>query len=429
MINMKKVLLGILLVLFFCGMQPCFATEIQLSAQVDSAVEKDIEIEKAIQEREEASELYDTPVFLDTEEQNINIQTTENLNNALESNPFYSKIIKNVKSIYSLQVENTNTVPALLAESLTWELEKGPVEKLHLWGSFGTLMSADFPQGDNSSVNYTSNNINILLNGKMRTGTEDFALMFDVTPAHRNFFQMFVQDAYFQTHRIKNHSILFGNSRPGVGFEGAQSPYTLPLINRSQISRHFGAVRKAGVRVRSDYDIVNYDIGGYSSDTFFTEFIPGVEFDGWVSAKPLAKTNGKYGKLTTGAGIVTGDRNNVDFFVTGAYLGYEYKRIWMRSEFATADGSNGATGLSNKDREGWYTTLGYHLTPKVELIARYDEFDQDKKVKHNNRREYTAGLNYYVKGQAMKLILNYIYCQTQNQLDSHRLLLGTQLIL
>ena len=65
-------------------------------------------------------------------------------------------------------MENTNTVSALLAESLTWDIEKGPVEKLHLWGSFGTMMSADFPQGNDSSVGYTSNNINILLNGKMR---------------------------------------------------------------------------------------------------------------------------------------------------------------------------------------------------------------------------------------------------------------------
>jgi len=425
----KKVLLGILLTLFFHGMQSCIAAEIQLNAQVINEIDKNSEIEKAIQEREEASELYDTPVFLETEESTLNIQPTGTLQTTTNQNSFYNRIVQNAKNIYSLQVENTNTVPALLAESLTWDLERGPVEKLHLWGSFGTLMSADFPQSDDASVNYTSNNINILLNGKMKTGKEDFALMFDVTPMHRNFFQMFVQDAYFQTHRVKNHSILFGNSRPGVGFEGAQSPYTLPLVNRSQISRHFGAVRKVGVRIRSDYDVVNYDIGGYSSDTFFTEFIPGVEFDGWVSVKPLAKTDGKYGKISTGAGIVAGDRNNVDFFVTGAYIGYEYKRLWMRSEFATADGSNGATGLSSKNREGWYTTLGYHLTPKVELIARYDEFDQDKKVKHNNRREYTAGLNYYVKGQAMKLILNYIYCQTQNQLDSHRLLLGTQLIL
>lgn len=422
---MKKVLLGIAVIFFLCCNTSVFATEVQLSSQVD----KEIEIEKAIQDREEASELYDTPVFLEEQDSGLNLPTTQINLQVSENTTFYNRFAENIKDIYTLKVENTNSVSALLAKSLTWELEKSPVEKLHLWGSFGTLMDASFPQGEDSSVGYTSNNINILLNGKMRSGKEDFALMFDVTPSHRNFFQQFVQDAYFQTHRVENHSILVGNSRPGVGYEGAQSPYTLPLINRSQISRHFGAIRKVGVRVRSDYEIVNYDIGGYSSDTFFTEFMPGVEFDGWISAKPLAKTDGKYGKLSTGAGIVTGDRNNTDFFVSGAYLGYEYKRFWFRSEYALSDGSNGATGLSDKKREGWYATLGYHLTPQVELIARYDEFDQDRKIAHNNRREYTTGMNYYIKGQALKLMLNYIYSQTQNQLDSHRLLLGTQLIL
>ena len=103
--------------------------------------------------------------------------------------------------------------------------------------------------------------------------------------------------------------------------------------------------------------------------------------------------------------------------------------MWLRTEYANADGSNGATGLTAKHREGWHTTLGYHLTKKIELVARYDELNQDKKVSHNNRREYTAGVNYYLKGQALKLVLNYIYSQTQNKLDSHRFLVGTQIIL
>ncbi len=422
---MKKVLLSFY-ILFFVGLfHSALAAEIQLTAQID----KDIEIENAIQAREEASELYDTPVFLEENEPSLNLPSPQIIVPVSEQSTFYSRVVENVKDIYSLQIDNTDVVSALLAKPLTWNLEKGPVEKLHLWGTFGTNMEAFFLQDGEESVGYTVNNINLLLDGKLRTGKEDFSLMLDATPMHRNFLSMFVQDAYIQTHRVKNNSILFGNSRPGVGVEGAQSPYTLPLMTRSQISRHFGAVRKVGVRVRSDYDYVNYDIGGYSSDTYFAEFMPGVEFDGWVNVKPFAKTDGKYGKLTTGAGVVSGERNNVDFFVSGAFLGYEYKRLWFRSEFATADGSNGATGLSSKNREGWYATLGYHLSPKVELVVRYDEFDQDKKVANNNRREYTTGLNYYVKGQAMKLILNYIYSQIQNQLDSHRLLLGTQLIL
>ena len=83
--------------------------------------------------------------------------------------------------------------------------------------------------------------------------------------------------------------------------------------------------------------------------------------------------------------------------------------------------------LSSKHREGWYVTIGYHLTKKLELLARYDEFDPDKKIKGNNTREYTAGINYYIKGQALKLILNYIFCQNDAKPNSHRILAGFQI--
>ena len=98
-------------------------------------------------------------------------------------------------------------------------------------------------------------------------------------------------------------------------------------------------------------------------------------------------------------------------------------------EYAVANGSNGGSGLTSKHRQGWYVTLGYHLTKKLELLARYDDFNPDKKIHNNNQREYTAGINYYLKGQSLKLILNYIYCQNQAKSNSHRILLGTQIAL
>ena len=55
-----------------------------------------------------------------------------------------------------------------------------------------------------------------------------------------------------------------------------------------------------------NYDFVDYDLGGFSSGTYFSDFFPGAEFDGWVNIKPLAKTKGKYGILKIGGGIATG---------------------------------------------------------------------------------------------------------------------------
>ena len=60
-----------------------------LLAEVNSEIDKNIEIEKAIQDREDAAELYDTPVFFEQEEQNLNIQPAISLEQTTENNTFY----------------------------------------------------------------------------------------------------------------------------------------------------------------------------------------------------------------------------------------------------------------------------------------------------------------------------------------------------
>lgn len=317
----------------------------------------------------------------------------------------------------------------LFEEQLTHTFENGPFEKLHFWGAIQNNMNSNIP-ADGDVDNLFNTNASVFIDGKLKGGKEDFRLMFNASPpAHKPFFQQITQDLYIETHRIPHHKVLIGNSRPGIGIEGTQSPYTLPFVNRSQISRNFANMRKFGIKVRGDYKLVDYDIGGYSSDTFFREFFPGAEFDGWVNLKPLGKTNGRYGKLITGGGISSGTKNSTDYFLTEAYVGYEYKNLWMHTEYANANGSNGGDGLTNKRRQGWYVAIGYHLTKKLETVIRYDEFDPDRKIRSNNKREYTAGINYYIKGQALKLVLDYVFCQNQASTNSHKIIIGTQLAL
>ena len=47
----------------------------------------------------------------------------------------------------------------------------------------------------------------------------------------------------------------------------------------------------------------------------------------------------------------------------------------------------------------------------------------------NESAKAIAIMNYFLKGQAARLILNYIFCQNNNQPNSHRILLGTQILL
>lgn len=342
----------------------------------------------------------------------------------------YNVLSKTAKDIYNLEIEKTNVPSQLLKDKLTFNFEKGPVEKLHLWSAYQMNFSETIPEKGSSTEAFDMNLVNVLIDGTFKGEKEDFRIMLD--PLQRKnapYMGSLFQDLYVETHRIKNTSILVGNSRVGVGMEGNQSPYTLSFVNRSQIARNFSNVRKFGVRVRGDYNLVDYDAGIYSSSTNFTSFFPGHEANVWLNIKPLGKTDGKYGRLITGGGLSSGEKHGTDYFVSGAYVGYDYKRFWVKAEYARANGSNGRAGLTNNRAQGFFATAGYFLTKKIELLARYDQFDPDRNIADNTRREYTIGSNYYLKGQALKLIFNYIYCQNENAVDSHRLMLGTQLLL
>jgi len=335
------------------------------------------------------------------------------------------------RDVYKLQVEQIETPQPLLKDYLTFRTEKGPMEKLHIWSAYQLNFSETMPERGDSDSKFNVGAIHVLIDGTFNGGKETFRVLLDPThrSSHPNFMQTFFQDLYVETSRIPHTKILVGNSRPGVGIEGAQSPYTLDYLNRSQIARNLSNMRKFGVRVRGDYSLMDYDTGVYSSCTNFTDFFPGHEFDGWINFKPLGKTNGKYGKLVTGSGLQSGEKHGTSYYMTGAYVGYDYKKFKTKFEYARANGSNGGSGLTDKHAQGLFWTTSYRITPKVELLARYDQFDSDRSVKNNNQREYTLGTNYYVKGQALKFIFNYIYCQRDNSVDSHRLMMGTQIIL
>lgn len=372
------------------------------------------------------------PIILETQ---LNI--TEPAEGSVQENVIQEEVKENeeptlrerLKEVYHLEIEDTNAIHPLFKDVTTMKFKEGPLESFHPWVAVQSHGEYNMPEGSDNDLLYRVGLININLDGVLKGGKEDFRIMLDPTPqTARPFMQQFLQDAYIATNRIPHHRVILGNTRPAVGIEGAQSPYTLPFINRSQISRTFANVRKFGLRVQGNYDFVDYDLAALSSDTFFSSFFPGVEFDGWVNFKPLAKTNGKYGKLVTGGGIAAGKRHT-DFFVAGAYAGYEYKKFSTCFEWSHADGYNGGGGLSTKQASGFYATIAYKITPKLQVLFRYDQLDTDTDIAYNKKREYTTGINYFIKGQAVRLMLNYIFCQNDSQPNSHRILLGTQFLI
>lgn len=360
---------------------------------------------------------------------------SEEIQSASISEEYTAKNNKTLKEkisdAYRLDTYKYDNPDYLLKEVLThYYSEDSLIEKTHIWGAFNGDIGLRFSDNGSSTNHFDFNALNIGFDGFLKNNNADFRIMFGIVPnSPHNMVQRMFSDVYVATNKIPHHRAIVGYTRPPAGKEGGNSAYTLPFYTRSQIARNFGTARKLGVRLQGDYDFIDYDIGAFSSDTFLQEFFPGSEFIGWVNIKPLAKTNEKYGNLKIGGGIQGGHRDN-NYFVTGAYAGWEYKKFSADFEWANANGYNGYAMRSSPNHAGgFYTTLKYKLTKKLELLARYDEFNSNKNLTNNISREFSIGMNYYIKGQALKLILDYVFCQNDGKNNSHRIILGTQILI
>ena len=407
---MNKILRALFIILF-CGL-----------FSVSEAVTTDIQTLSDKENTEEVNLSFDDEEF--ATEDNGFLQHVE-----VSKEDEEKSLREKLKDVYILEIDKYDQPDYLFKEILTHKCkEKSVLDSWHIWGAYNANTDSYFEDGDFDSK-YVSNAMNVGFDGFLKNNNADFRIMmgFPVNSS-KNYTKTLFADVFVGSNKIPHHRIQIGHFRPQVGMEGGNSAYTLDFLGRSQIARNFGTARRLGGRIKGDYHFIDYDVGLYSSGTFFDEFFPGAEFVGWMNIKPLAKIEDKYGKLKIGGGI-DGGRRGDSFFVTGAYVGYEYKKLSADFEWANANGYNGYYGFSRKHATGFYVTLKYMITKKLQILACYDQFDPDKTVNHNNKREYTLGLNYFIKGQALKLILNYAFCQSDNAKDSHRIMLGTQILI
>lgn len=326
----------------------------------------------------------------------------------------------------------------LLEDTMKMTFQKGLVESIAPWIDYNGAWTGAYVGDNYTNSTYGINFQDVGINGKFRTKDDPksgkktvFRLMYNTGKeiAGNSYLQSFMADNYIMRYWTKDDQILVGYARAAVGIEGGESPFTIPFFARSQISRTYGNVRTLGVKAQGNHKWYDYSIGGFSSGRYFHDWFPGTEYVLLGSIKPLAGTDGKWGKLTMGGSMNGGSANPGAYFVAGTHMIYEYKRLKATAEYATADGSNGSTGYTSNQSEGFYGTLAYRVTPRNQLVARYDQFDPNINKANDIRRELSLGWNYFVKGQALKLMVNYVMYNVENGTYGSRIMAGTQIIL
>ncbi len=349
----------------------------------------------------------------------LKLLDTDKSNDEISEDTLFGKI-------YHSKITRTDVPTFLLQDDLTFKPQKGPVKKIHTYGAYrGSLSSIWRPE---YSTDYDNLTTQIGMYGQFKNPDYKFKLAVNPIPiSGRNYIDSFVSDMYVVNTSIPNHQIVAGYSRVQTGVEGGTSTYILPFVARSQIARNFGSARSLALKVIGNYQYADYNFSVGSSGRYITSGMPGAEFNGWVNFKPLGKKAKKYGKVTIGAGY-NGGHNRIDYNVASAYIGYHHKRLWSNIEAAIADGYNGSKGISSNKANGYAATVGWKFNPHFQLIGRVDQFDPNRNVSGDLSREYTIGLNWFIKGQALKFVLNYVFCDNQNRADSHKIIMATQII-
>ncbi len=317
-----------------------------------------------------------------------------------------------------------------LADEMTIKFDQGPIKNIAPWidynGAFSSIWAGDNYTNTLYGINFADIGINI----NMRDDKTFARVM--VSPVRsvegNTYFQSFFADNYIIRKINKNNSILVGNTWLPIGVEGKGSPLTLDFFTRSQTSRTYSSVRVLGTKLMGNYKYADYHVGVYSSGRFFKDWFPGPEFAGWVDFKPLANTKGEYGKLTLSGGFNGGNAQS-NYTVGTAAVNYEYKRLRLTTEMGIADGSNGATGFTSNKSGGVNTTMTYRVTPKTQVLFRFDQFDPNTEKANDARKEYTAGINYFIKDEALRLIMNFTHYEIEDGRFGDRIMVGTQIIL
>lgn len=300
-----------------------------------------------------------------------------------------------------------------IVDTKTIKFEKGPVDSFSIGFVFqGTLDMSSTEQTPDLRTAYPLYT-EIWASTKLEKGKSEIKLSAvpskDVDAFDKKF-NAIMHDIYYKRKFNDHNSVLIGNSRIPIGtLESMVSPANMLLVKRSQITNAYGNLRATGLRFQGDYSFVDYDLGGYSSTRSMQDLGEGLELASWVNLKPFNKQEGSvFKKFKIGAGTNYGKRDGGEYTVLGVGSSWEYKKWLAMAEFADANGSNGVLYNPNESY-GFNTTLGYYITDKVQLLGRYDIFDPNKSKPDDMKKQYTAGLNYYVLGNRLKFSLNYMF--------------------
>jgi hypothetical protein len=252
-------------------------------------------------------------------------------------------------------------------------------------------------------------------------------------------------DAYINWNQYDFANLKFGQFKTPFGYEQLVSDTKLLTIERSLSNDRLTDGRQIGLGISGDFldKRVGYSAGAFNgtgvnnsfndNDNFlYAGRVTGVPFEGKIDGKEARWSIGVNGLGTHDDGV-----SKSGFGFTGnSFAGNRYSwgvdsqlKWWLfgleaeylRSHFEPANN----VPDDSFDAAGWYVMgTAYVLPKKLQALVKYEQFDPNLSIGGNKTDIYTFGLTYYVKGDDLKVALNYMLGNPAGGQDNQGRLLG-----
>jgi hypothetical protein len=205
---------------------------------------------------------------------------------------------------------------------------------------------------------------------------------------------------------LKGQEFSLGQRKIPITEEGLRPSSQLDFVERARITRTFSDRRETGVFYKGEFgkyvgayasltngtpsNVVNDDKAMFGAARIDIKPMPGLLFG------------------ASGGSTVGGSVNNIQRDILNGFLKYGTiagMPLSFEAEYVSA--TTGQAGKPTVNADGYYATVTYTIATKYQLAVRYDFIDRNKDAAGNQIKTWTGGLNYLIKGNNVKLALDY----------------------
>ena len=260
-------------------------------------------------------------------------------------------------------------------------------------------------------------------------------------------------DGYIHWSRHPFAQVRAGQFKTGYGYEQLASDPKLLSIERSLPNDRLTLGRQIGVQVGGDFfsKTLSYATGVFNgsgvntsandNDAFtWTGRVSGVAWQGKIGAQDSRVTLGanayatkdaslagqasEFGFDTTPGGtrdnLFTGQRSGAGIDAQFKFGSLDLWAEYLRTRFEPGSDVPFATF----DADGWYLMAGYMIVPaEWQALLKFESFDPNRRIHGNSTDVWTLGLNYFLKGDDLKLMANYLLTDAAGQPDNRQKIL------